>query len=84
MRKSLESFASKLQEGKNFKLKGGYKVLANLRGGVLQTNSGTCPNSAATCSGTNSGTCTNSNDCSKSTNSGTCTNSGGPGCCPTS
>lgn len=74
MRKSLENFTSKLRNGSNLQLQGGYKVLANLRGGIKATNPMSCDNHI--CSGlANTDYCTNSTDCSNSTNGSNCTNS---------
>jgi hypothetical protein len=73
MKKSVKNLLFKLQEDKSGKLKEGYTVLRNIRGGKLgETNSGIC-NNEGTCSGTNSGVCTNSGDCTNSTNH-QCTN----------
>lgn len=77
MKKSLQHFIKKLQNGEN--LTSGYLALRKLRGGILPADNGACTN--GDCGGTNTSNCSNTADCTKATNKNVCSNTGGPGCC---
>lgn len=77
MKKSLKSFLKKMEENHALGGNDGFRVLKNIRGGILPPDQGNnqnyCQNDG-TCTGTNGHYCTN-NRCGDATNTG-CTNYG--------